>query len=358
MREKQSVVVAMSGGVDSSTVAALMIKRGHKVIGATLRICPKADTADAEKVAKELGIEHHVLDFKKEFNESIVSYFVDTYENGETPNPCVKCNKEMKFGRLYDFAMRLGAQSLVTGHYVRKIETEDGETQLHKALDPSKDQSYFLYAIDKAKLKHLEFPLGDMKKSDVRAMAKSYGLSVADKPDSQNLEFCFVPDKNYAKVISEYKEGCETFTGLTPGNIKDSKGNVLGRHKGLIHYTVGQRRGLGISGLNDACYVTKLDRATNTVTVGTEDELKPRAFYIRDLNWFVDPATLQDQTVTVKVRSAHVGSNAIIALTTDSNKYKVTPLDQFRSIAPGQACVIYCGTQVLGGGTISSEKVS
>jgi tRNA-uridine 2-sulfurtransferase len=348
MKEKRKIVVAMSGGVDSSTVAAMLKEQGNDVIGVTLNLCKYSCSEDAKKVAKELKIEHYDLDLRKDFHKNIISYFVSSYISGETPNPCAICNKKIKFGLLCDFAKNLGAEALATGHYVRKV-LKDDEVQLHKAADPSKDQSYFLFAIDNTILPFLEFPLGEYKKTEVRKIAKKYGLSVAEKSESQDV--CFIPDGDYVSLIKEHSNN----SSIVSGNFIDINGNVLGQHDGIINYTIGQRRGLGIA-KGKPLYVTKIDAKTNSITLGDEKDLESHEFYIRDTNWFIDPTLLKEEIVDVKVRSAHKGSKATICSLTDSRcKYKITFLNQCKSIAPGQACVVYSKNRVLGGGIICSD---
>lgn len=345
MNKKKKIVVAMSGGVDSSTVAALMHDQGHEVIGVTLNLCQFNTDEDAKKVAKDLGIKHYSLDLKKDFHNIVISDFMNSYVAGETPNPCLTCNKRMKFGVLYDFAKKLGADALATGHYVRKYMNSD-QIELHKATDLSKDQSYFLFILNKDKLDFLEFPLGEYVKTDVRNLARKYNLVVAEKAESKDV--CFIPNGDRAGLI---KNNCKA---PIPGEIVDTKGKVLGKHEGIINFTVGQRRGLGVT-QEKPLYVVKIDAKTNTVVVGTEDELERRDFFIRNTNWFVDPASLKDKTVDIKIRSMHTGDKATISSVENSNLYKVTPATYCKAIAPGQACVIYSDTRMLGGGFICSQ---
>jgi tRNA-specific 2-thiouridylase len=346
MKEKRKIVVAMSGGVDSSTVAALLHDQGHEVIGVTLNLCKYNTDTDAKQVAKDLGIKHYSLELKKDFHNTVISDFMNTYVAGETPNPCLTCNKKMKFGVLYDFAKKLGADSLATGHYVRKC-TNGNEAELHKAIDISKDQSYFLFVISKEKLAFLEFPLGEYKKPEVRELARKYNLVVAEKAESKDV--CFIPNGNRAALI---KQHCED--SPPPGNFVDTQGNVLGKHDGIINYTVGQRRGLGITG-DKPVYVVKIDVENNAVVVGSEEELENREFYIRNTNWFVDPESIKDKEVDIKIRSMHTGDKATISFDGDKSLYKVTPASYCKAIAPGQACVIYSDTHMLGGGFICSD---
>jgi len=344
LKKKRKVVVAMSGGVDSSTVAAILKGQGDEVIGVTLKLCRNDTAEEAKSVAKELKIKHYELDLKKDFHDIVISYFINTYKAGETPNPCVKCNEKIKFGLLYDFAKSLGADALATGHYIRKVAKE-GKIELHKATDTSKDQSYFLFALKHEKLDFLEFPLGGYKKSNVRKLAKEYGLTSAETSDSQDV--CFVPNGNYVAVINEF-DNCPAVSG----NIIATNGNILGRHNGIINYTVGQRKGLGIA-TGKPLYVVKIDANSNSVIVGNVEEIENAEFYIRDVNWLLDPKSIEGKILDIKVRSTHKGSKATICTLTGSQSvYKLTLLRQCKSISPGQACVIYLGSRMLGGGII------
>ena len=353
MKQKRKIVVAMSGGVDSSTTAALLKKQGHEVIGATLKLCHYADVEDAKRVAKELNIKHHIIDLKKTFHDTVVSYFIDSYTVGETPNPCIRCNEKIKFGKLYDFAKHLGADALATGHYIRKI-VKGNKIELHKALDPFKDQSYFLVMLKKDKLAFLEFPLGEYQKSEVRQLAKKYKLCVADKSESQGLTACFIPKGNYISVINKHAS-----SPMLPGNIVDFSGNILGKHTGIANYTIGQRRRLNIA-QGRPLYVVKIDAKTNSIVVGDEQDLERREFYIRNTNWFIDdPKLIEKQSLDLKVRSTHKGSKGSIYYCLTNSKYicKMTSSVERKAIAPGQACVIYSGTHMLGGGIICPDRV-
>ncbi|NCY25976.1 MAG: tRNA 2-thiouridine(34) synthase MnmA, partial [Alphaproteobacteria bacterium] len=311
------VVVAMSGGVDSSVVAALLAEQGYEVIGITLQLydhgamvnkkgacCAGQDIHDARRVAEKLGIPHYVLNYESKFKESVMDDFVETYLAGETPIPCVKCNQSVKFKDLLQTARELGADVMATGHYVQRRE-EGGQAQLVKAADPSRDQSYFLFATTPEQLDFLRFPLGHLaSKAETRELAARYGLEVADKPDSQDI--CFVPTGGYAKVIEKLRPGA-----LEPGDIVHVDGTVLGRHEGIINYTVGQRKGLGIGG-GDALYVIKLDAAKKQVIVGPKEALLQQTLTIRDLNWLAGGQPDPSHTVEVRLRSTHPGVAATI----------------------------------------------
>lgn len=358
MSKRKKIVVAMSGGVDSSTVAAMLVDQGHEVIGITLQLydvnkvgvkrgtcCAGIDIYDAKRVANKLNIPHYVLDYESKFKQEVIDDFADTYLKGETPIPCVKCNQTVKFADLYKMAQDLGADSLATGHYVKKIEGENGP-ELHTGLDPKKDQSYFMFVIKKDQLGYLEFPLGGYSKEETRALAKKYGLDVADKPDSQDI--CFVPDGNYAKIIEKFRPGA-----LDKGNIIDSDGKILGTHDGIINFTIGQRRGLGISS-PDPLYVIKINPEDNSVVVGSEDQLRKKEFYIRDSNWLMDKVAIDGPfEAQVKIRSTHSPKDAVISIDKKIGAYKVSLADAQKSITPGQACVVYQGSKVVGGGWIS-----
>ncbi|NRA73957.1 MAG: tRNA 2-thiouridine(34) synthase MnmA [Rickettsiales bacterium] len=352
MDRKRKIVVAMSGGVDSSTAAAILKEQGHEVIGVTLKLCAFAKLDDAQKVAEQLKIKHHVLDLRKEFHKNVISYSVDLYTAGETPNPCVKCNEKMKFGMLYDFAKKLGADSLATGHYIRKV-VKNNKVELHKAVDHSKDQSYFLVMLKKDKLSFLEFPLGGYQKPEVRELARKYNLIVADKQESNDLTACFTPDGDYSAVINKNAK-----QPILPGNIVDMQGNVVGKHNGITNYTIGQRRGIGVS-LGKPVYVIKIDAKNNSIVVGDEEDLEKHEFYIRNTNWFVDPKLIEEKPLSIKVRSTHKGSEGRVYYCLTRAKYicRITTPVQNKAIAPGQACVIYSDTHMLGGGIICSDHV-
>ena len=354
LHERERIVVAMSGGVDSSVAAALMKRAGHDVIGVTLRLysgapkkkgacCAGQDIHDARRVAERLGIAHYVLDYEARFRERVIADFAETYARGETPIPCVRCNERVKFADLLDTARDLGASALATGHYVRRVETDKG-AQLHAARDLSRDQSYFLFATTRAQLEFLRFPLGDMQKSRVRAIAAELGLIVADKPDSQDI--CFVPDGDYARVVERMKPG-----GAPEGDIVDEEGRVLGRHKGVVHFTVGQRKGLGLSG-GEPRFVLSLDAKERRVVVGPRAALATKSFVLRDVNWLIDVREAIDCTVKVRSMRAPVRAR-VVPVEQDA---RVELAEPEGGVAPGQACVFYDGSHVLGGGWIARSE--
>lgn len=356
-RSETRVVVAMSGGVDSSVTAAMLHEAGYDVIGITLQLydhgaaigkkgacCAGQDIHDAQRVAEQLGIPHYVLNYESKFKESVMDDFVESYLAGETPIPCVRCNQSVKFRDLLDTARELDADVMATGHYVQRIDNH-GRAELHSGKDDGKDQSYFLFATTQEQLDFLRFPLGGLTKDETRALATRYGLVVSDKPDSQDI--CFVPTGGYAKVIEKLRpEACD------PGDIIHVDGTVLGKHQGIIHYTVGQRRGLGITHANPL-YVVKLDAENKQVIVGYKEHLAKQSFTIKDTNWLSE---ISDQTepVMIKWRSMQELKPATIAMQDDGTA-RITPKDAEYAIAPGQACVIYDGSRVLGGGWIAAD---
>jgi tRNA-uridine 2-sulfurtransferase len=346
---KKRVVAAMSGGVDSSVTAALLQREGFEVIGITLQLysgapqrkgacCAGQDIYDAKRVAEKLGIAHYVLDYEERFRAAVIADFADTYARGETPIPCVRCNERVKFGDLMDSARALGADALATGHYVRRVVSAQG-IELHRPADESRDQSYFLFATTREQLSYLRFPLGDLTKPRVREIAAELGLVNAEKPDSQDI--CFVTD-NYADVVRKLKPP-------EPGEIVDEAGRVVGRHDGIINFTVGQRKGLGLSGNEDPLFVLALDAANARVVVGPRSALRTRSIMLRQVNWLADPSLAAD--CTVKVRSMRPPVPASVASGEDGTA-TVTLAAPEEAIAPGQACVYYKGSRVLGGGWI------
>jgi tRNA-uridine 2-sulfurtransferase len=342
------IVVAMSGGVDSSVVAALAARTGAETIGVTLQLydhgsavkragacCAGQDIRDARAVADKLGIAHYVFDHESRFRESVIEHFADEYMAGRTPIPCVRCNMGVKFTDLFRLAKELGADCLATGHYVRRIEGPE-VAELHRAADPARDQSYFLFATTQAQLDYLRFPLGGMPKPQVRAIAQELGLIVATKPDSQDI--CFVPDGDYASVVRKVRPDAEL-----GGDIVHLDGRVLGQHKGMIHYTVGQRKGLEVGGQPVPLYVIRLDPATQRVIVGPREALAVQAARLVEANWL---AEVQAKRVSAKVRSMAKPVPATLVgdwLRFDDAEY---------GVAPGQAAVLYDGERVLGGGWI------
>ncbi|NBX03883.1 MAG: tRNA 2-thiouridine(34) synthase MnmA [Alphaproteobacteria bacterium] len=349
------VVVAMSGGVDSSAVAALLKEEGYEVIGITLQLydhgamvnkkgacCAGQDIQDARRVAETIGIPHYVLNYENKFKESVMDDFVDSYLAGETPIPCVKCNQSVKFKDLLQTARDLGADCMATGHYVQRSEI-DGRSAMLKAADSSRDQSYFLFATTQEQLDFLRFPLGHLRsKDETRELASRFGLVVADKPDSQDI--CFVPTGGYAKVIEKLRPGA-----LDSGDIVHVDGTVLGRHEGIINYTVGQRKGLGISA-EEPLYVVKLDAAKKQVIIGGKEQLLKQHFILRECNWLGDLPV----DITVKLRSAHPGVAATIT-PLPGGMAQVMLAEPQAAVSPGQACVAYSDNIMLGGGWITAN---
>ena len=354
------VVVAMSGGVDSSVTAALLAEAGYDVVGITLQLydhgqalakkgacCAGADIYDAKQVAARLDIPHYVLDYESRFRQSVMDDFADSYLRGETPIPCVRCNQTVKFRDLLDTARDLGAECLATGHYIQRIDGPEGP-ELHRAVDPGKDQSYFLFATTPEQLDFLRFPLGGMDKAETRAHAERLGLAVADKPDSQDI--CFVPTGDYAGVIRKLRPESNT-----PGEIVHMDGRVVGHHDGIVGYTIGQRRGLGIGGGvvedNAPLYVVRIDPALNQVIVGPREALAVRDVYVKELNWLAGPIPDEGLEVAAKVRSTRPPVPATIKAL-GQGRALVSLHTPEEGVAPGQACVLYDGPRVLGGGWI------
>ena len=355
------VVVAMSGGVDSSVVAAMLAEEGYDVVGVTLQLydhgaalakkgacCAGQDIHDARRVAEAMGFPHYVLDYENVFQEAVIDEFADAYLAGATPVPCIRCNERVKFKDLLETAKDLEADCMATGHYIQRKMGPAGP-ELHSAADANRDQSYFLFSTTPEQLDYLRFPLGHLaSKAETRALAAKYGLAVADKPDSQDI--CFVPNGNYAAVIEKLRPGA-----ADPGEIVDQEGNVLGSHRGVIHYTIGQRRGLGIGGLGDPLYVVKLDPDARRVIVGPKEALSTRIIPVREINWLGDaPLTSrQEGHVSVKVRSTRPPREAVIRPISDTEA-EVELLSPEEGVSPGQACVFYEteGSRILGGGWI------
>ena len=356
---KPRIVVAMSGGVDSSVAAALMVRAGFDVVGITLQLypgdtpakkgscCAGQDIYDAKTVAAKLGIPHYVLDYESRFREKVIADFADTYARGETPIPCVRCNERVKFADLLDTARELGADALATGHYVRRIASATG-AQLHAAQETARDQSYFLFATTQAQLDYLRFPVGDMDKAAVRGLAAELGLITADKPDSQDI--CFVPEGRYTNVINRLRPDA-----ARPGEIVDLSGAVLGRHDGITNFTVGQRKGLGLSGNEEPLFVIRLDAAKARVIVGPRAALASSSITLRDVNWLAH--TSGPMECTVKVRSMRPPVAATVT-PLPGGAARVDLAAPEDAIAPGQACVFYDGSRVLGGGWIVAESAA
>ena len=355
------VVVAMSGGVDSSVVAAMLAEEGYDVIGVTLQLydhgaalakkgacCAGIDIHDARRVAETMGFPHYVLDYETVFKDAVIDEFADSYLGGATPVPCIRCNERVKFKDLLETAKDLEADCMATGHYIQRMVGENGP-ELHSAADSNRDQSYFLFSTTAEQLDYLRFPLGHLPSKDAtRALAAKYDLSVADKPDSQDI--CFVPDGDYASVIRKLRP-----EAAAPGEIVDVDGKVLAQHDGVINYTIGQRRGLGIGGLEDPLYVVKLDADTKQVVVGPKSMLATRIVPLKEINWLGDePITSREEWVVgVRVRSTRPPTEAIIRSISE-NEATVELVAAEQGISPGQACVFYDrdSSRIFGGGWI------
>lgn len=356
------VVVAMSGGVDSSVAAAMVAAAGYDTVGVTLQLydhgaaverkgacCAGQDIHDARQVADRIGIPHYVLDYESRFRQAVMDDFADAYLRGETPIPCVRCNQTVKFRDLLATARDLEADALVTGHYVQRTGAAQG-AEMHAAVDPSRDQSYFLFATTQEQLDFLRFPLGGLPKAETRALADRFGLPVAAKPDSQDI--CFVPNGSYAQVVEKLRPGA-----IEPGQIVDRAGNVLGEHKGIIHFTVGQRRGLHLGntdGKGEPLYVVALDAAAKRVIVGPKSALGRRYVRVNEVNWLGhEPIGSQPVRCAVKLRSTMPVVPAQMSGDGAGGAHVVLDEPEF-GVSPGQACVAYDGSRVLGGGWIVS----
>ncbi len=353
------VVVAMSGGVDSSTVAGMMKKDGYEVIGITLKLydeakevakskqcCSGQDIMDAKRVAQKLDIEHKILYYQNKFKQGVIDNFVDSYLKGETPIPCVQCNQTVKFKDLFEVSKDLNADALITGHYVKSV-TSNNNTNMYRAIDENRDQSYFLFNTTRKQLDYLRFPLGSLHKNETRDIAKKLDLNVASKPDSQDI--CFVPGGDYASVIQKFRPG-----SFQKGNIKDLKGNVIGVHDGIINFTIGQRKGIKVSD-KEALYVIRINSEKNEIIVGPKEYLGKKNIILKNINLLADKEEF-NSSIFVKVRSTGKLLEANVHLS-DQNGADVNLKNPEDGISPGQACVFYnqdsIGFKVLGGGWIT-----
>ncbi len=351
--EEKKALVAMSGGVDSSVAAYLTHQAGYRCIGAIARLCdsslpgcadPDGSIADARAVAERLGMDFAVLERTEAFKKQVVDYFVDTYERGMTPNPCVRCNSAIKFGQLLEQALAMGCEFIVTGHYARiRQDEKTGRYLLYKAADDAKDQSYFLAGLSQHQLEHTRFPLGELTKDEARQIAQEQGFVNAKKKDSQDV--CFIPDGDFAEFIRRYLG-----KDFPAGDFLDLQGNVVGKHTGAIRYTLGQRKGLGLA-MGEPVYVCGKDMDANTVTVGPNDALFSRELRAADWNWIPFPALTEPIRVTAKARSRHLGAPATV-YPENGGMARVVFDEPQRAITPGQAVVLYDGDLVIGSGTI------
>lgn len=364
--EKPKIAVAMSGGVDSSVCAALLADQGYDVIGLTMQLydhgaatsksktcCAGQDIHDARRVADKVGFPHYVLDYEARFEKDVIVPFAESYMRGETPIPCILCNQTVKFRDLINAARDIGADALATGHYIRRVEEND-HVGLYRAKDLSKDQSYFLFATTAEQLAFLRFPLGDIPKTETRALAQKYDLDIADKSDSQDI--CFVPTGSYTEIVGKFGNK----TAAMGGRFVHVDGHDMGPHNGIEHYTVGQRRGLGLGGETEPLYVVEIRPKDQSVIVGTKVELAKHEITVRDVNWLgngeeVPPRGL---SITARVRNTHEPVPGFLEPSNKLGCAKVSFDSPLYGVSPGQACVFYDGEQILGGGWIVGDSAN
>ncbi len=362
------VAVAMSGGVDSSVTAALLKFAGYDVIGITMKLyqsssrkkpktcCSGIDISDARNVAKKIGIKHYIIDYKDRFKKSVIDKFVDAYVEGSTPIPCILCNQTVKFTDMINFSKKINCKVLATGHYVKRIEKSQG-INLYQADDDNKDQSYFLFATTQEQLKILRFPLGSYSKDLIRSLAEKFELSVASKPDSQDI--CFIPDGNYREFVKKQKP--ET---MKSGIIEDLHGNIVGKHEGIVNFTIGQRKGIKIGGIrgknnHDPLYVIKIDKQNNKIIVGPKDKLVKYSIYLKDLNFFTNTLKNSEFDVLLKIRSGQKLIEGRVEISKSNKKNGVVKLlEPEFGVSPGQACVFYNSfKEMIGGGWITGSGI-
>ena len=352
-----NIVVAMSGGVDSSVVAGLMKQEGYNVTGITLKLyddtkpsskgrqcCAGRDIIDAKRVSEALSIEHKILYYQKKFKNEVIDSFINSYVAGETPIPCVQCNQTVKFRDLFKFAKNLKADALVTGHYVRR-QIKNGKIKLLKGIDLKKDQSYFLFATLKEQLDYLRFPIGGYLKSEIRNLAIQYNLDISDKPDSQDI--CFVSSKSYRDLINKLNPEINT-----KGDILNTDNKVIGKHNGIANYTIGQRKGVGIGGNSEPLYVIKIDKKNNFIILGKEENLKKNRIRFNKINWLDDSIHPKNLNCKAKIRSTQNEISGLLNINNNIGEFEFKSF--LNTTAPGQACVLYKDEQVLGGGWITN----